>query len=128
MHARSTVSMAFVLLALSSVAAVARAQRDVDLERFSPAVDGRGFLGVQGTRTPGAGRLSYGAMLGYGSNLLELELPDGTRRALISDRVSTWLSAELGLTARSALAAGAVYTPRAGQASGRAARRLPVAR
>ena len=104
MHARSTVSMAFVLVALASVAGVAQAQRDVDLERFVPAADGRGFLGVQGTRTPGAWRLTYGLMTGYASELLAVELQDGTQRSLLSDRVSTWLSAELGLGPRAAVA------------------------
>jgi len=96
--------MAFALLSLSSVVTSARAQRDVDLERFVPAADGRGFLGVQGTRTPGAGRFTYGLMTGYASQLLEVELQDATQRSLLSDRVSTWLSAELGLGPRAAVA------------------------
>jgi hypothetical protein len=96
--------MAIVLVASSSFAAVARAQRDVDLERFVPAVDGRGFLGVQGTRTPGAGRFTYSLMAAYASELLEVELQDGSERSLLSDRVSTFLSAELGIGPRAAVA------------------------
>lgn len=82
----------------------AAAQVDVDVDRFSPALDPRGFLGVQGTRTPGHLRPSYGLFVWYGKGLLEVERPDGSEAILVSDRLSAQLSAELGLLDRGAIA------------------------
>ena len=61
-----------VALIVLCCALPAFAQRNVDLERFVPATDARGFLGVQGTRTPGAGRATYGVLASYGTSLLDV--------------------------------------------------------
>jgi hypothetical protein len=109
-HQRSF-GFGLLLLLLTAAASTASAQRDVDLERFVPAADARGFLGVQGTRTPGAGRYTLGLLTGYSSQLLEVELQDGSEVSLLSDRVSAWLSAELGLGSRAAVAFSAPLVP-----------------
>ena len=105
MQARSIALALLFGVALSPVfVSSARAQRDVDLERLVPAADDRGFLGVQGTRTPGSGRYTLGLIGGYASELLDVELQDGSERALVSDRVTSWLSAEVGIGPRAAFA------------------------
>jgi hypothetical protein len=104
MHARSIGIALLGGLALQLASwSSARAQRAVDLERLVPAADGRSFLGVQGSRTPGPGRPTLGFVTGYASQLLEVELSDGSERALLSDRITTWLSAELGVGRRAAV-------------------------
>src|SRR5262245_9224512 len=83
----------------------ARAQRAVDIERFRPAFDADGFLAIQGTRTPGHLRSSFGAFLNYGHGLLRVErAEDGSEVDAVSDRLGAALSAQLGLWARAALA------------------------
>jgi hypothetical protein len=79
-------------------------QRSVDLERFEPALDGEGFIGVQGTRTPGKDRISLGLFTDYGSKLLRAERGSGAHVELLERRIGGVLSAELGLGQRGALA------------------------
>jgi len=90
---------------LSGPASRALAQeRNVDIERFVPAFDAEGFLGVQGTRTPGHLRTSFGGFAFYGVGPLELGPEDGDEVDFVTHRVSMALSAELGLGERAALA------------------------
>jgi hypothetical protein len=87
----------------------AGAQRNVDIERFEPALDGRGFLGVQGTRTPGAGRPSVGLVTHYGSSLLEIETEGGDSVPLVEHRLAGAFLAELGVGPRIALGFAAPF-------------------
>jgi OmpA-OmpF porin, OOP family len=100
-----TVQQAALALALwVAIPGLSAAQRAVDIERFRPALDADGFLAVQGTRTPGNLRTSFGAFLQYGHGLLAVERADGTEVDAVSDRLAASLSAQLGLWARAALA------------------------
>jgi hypothetical protein len=90
------------LLAVLATSALANAQ-DVDLERWRPALDADGFLGVQGTRTPGPGRVSLGLFTHYSSRLLKSETDAGDEVQPVSDRLSGTLSVELGIAERAAL-------------------------
>jgi OOP family OmpA-OmpF porin len=92
-----------VVCTLCTLSVAARAQRDVDLERFTPALDAEGFLGVQGTRTPGPDRMSLGLFGGYSATLLRVDRGSGGEADLVQRRVSGVLSTELGLGTRVAL-------------------------
>jgi hypothetical protein len=99
---RSAVVLAFtcVLLAAGS----AHAQRVLDLQRFSPAPDGDGFLTIPGTRTPGPFNTNFGLYGNYGSNLLMLRNAlDGTTRPVVSDRVDLDAFFQVGILGRFAL-------------------------
>jgi hypothetical protein len=91
-----------VLVLVFARSAFAQA-RDVDLERWRPALDADGFLGVQGTRTPGPGRISLGLFAHYSSRLLRADSSTGEEVQPVSDRLAGVLSAELGIADRAAL-------------------------
>jgi hypothetical protein len=104
------------MVGCSLLAAPLAAQRDVDIERFQPALDGRGFIGVQGSRTPGAGRPSLGLFAHYGSSLLEAEAQDGELDGardgevpLVEHRLAGVLLAELGIGPRAAVGFAAPF-------------------
>jgi hypothetical protein len=82
----------------------AHAQRDVELSRFQPALDADSFIGVQGTRTPGAGNVAIGLFTDYGGGLLRVDRANGDDAELIAHRMSGTLSIEGGLGGRTALA------------------------
>ena len=88
------------------LAAPALAQQ-VSVDRFTPALDAEGFIAVQGTRTPGSERYTLSLTTDYASNLLEVELADGSRASVIGHRVESQLGAQLGLGSRFAVAATA---------------------
>ncbi len=93
-------------LALSApgVASTASAQRVYDLERFTPAPDSDGFLGITGTRTPGPWNVNFGLFTTYQSNPFVLRrTSDGTTTPVISDRVTSDLFVEVGILGRFAL-------------------------
>lgn len=98
-------------LVLAGSFATAHAQRAVELERFSPALDAESFLGVQGTRTPGKDRMSLGLFGDYGATLLQAERSNGGKVDLLRRRVGAVLSAELGLGSRVALALAMPLVP-----------------
>jgi OOP family OmpA-OmpF porin len=81
----------------------AHAQRAVELERFNPALDADGFLGVQGTRTPGKDRMSLALFGGYSSTTLQVRPIGGGEVDLVKRRSSGVLSGELGLGSAVAL-------------------------
>jgi hypothetical protein len=93
-----------MLFVCGGAASPARAQRSFDIERFVPALDADGFIGVQGTRTPGHLRTSFAAFANYASSLLEADLGAAGDLTPLEHRVALALSAELGLGARAAVA------------------------
>lgn len=86
-----------------------RAQAQVDIERFEPALDADGFLGVQGTRTPEHGGTSYALFTHYGSSLLAVERASGGEVGLVEHRMGGMLALQAGLGARVALAMSAPF-------------------
>jgi len=87
----------FVLGGLLAFAGVAHAQRAVQLERFTPSLDAEGFLGVQGTRTPGSNHMTLGLFTDIASTLLQVDRSSGGSVKLVQRRLGAVLSSELGL-------------------------------
>ncbi|MCA9601999.1 MAG: hypothetical protein KC417_08245 [Myxococcales bacterium] len=91
----------FVLLGTAAgtlTPADARAQdRGVNIDRFRPAFDAEGFLGVQGTRTPGAMRFNTSLWGSWATNPLTITPPT---RMVIGDRLSMNLMVQLGFGER----------------------------
>jgi OmpA-OmpF porin, OOP family len=82
-------------------AAPAMAQRQVAIERLEPAFDRHGFIGIQGTRTPGPLQLDAALWTTWSNRLLELSgLPTGV---VVDHRLSSNLMLQLGLGGRFAL-------------------------
>ncbi|MFI5309484.1 MAG: hypothetical protein ACHQ53_19160, partial [Polyangiales bacterium] len=63
--------------ALLALCTTAHAQRAVQLERFTPSLDAEGFLGVQGTRTPGSDHMTLGLFTDYATTLLQVDRSTG---------------------------------------------------
>jgi hypothetical protein len=94
------------LIATPLIATVARAQtRDFDLERFSPAPDGDGFLSLPGTRTPGPWRWNVGLSLSYAREPLIVN--DPATRGIVSDRLDGNLYFQLGILGQIAVVVNA---------------------
>jgi len=74
-----------------------------DIQRFWPALGANGFLGIDGTRTPGTGRWSVNAFIDYAVNPVELQ---GAQRQTtpVESRLMLHLGGELGLTSRLSIA------------------------
>lgn len=78
-------------------------RRDIDPERFRPALDAEGFLGVNATATPGPWRWNVGLWMNYTKGSLTGATPEGTRD-VIRHRFGGDLQMQLGLGGRFALA------------------------
>lgn len=86
------------------VASPAAAQRSVDVNRMRPALDPDGFLGIQGTATPGHGRWNLGLWLDYAKQPLRFTTIDRGEIDAIRHRFVADLQAQVGLGTRFALA------------------------
>ncbi len=97
--------LSLVMFALSlGLTSSALAQRSLDVERFRPAVDEAGFLGMQGTRPPASLDTTFGVALVYSSSPLTLRRPDGVELDVIAHRLTGDMIAQLGLGGRLAIA------------------------
>jgi hypothetical protein len=96
--------------AMFAFAPSGRAQ--VEIERFEPALDADGFLGVQGTRTPEHGGTSYALITHYGSSLLAVEQAGSGELQLVEHRLAGMLALQGGLGSRLALAMSAPFVLR----------------
>lgn len=86
---------------LSAIGTAAPAQgRTVNVERFAPAYDEAGFIGLNGTRTPEPGRLTLGAVGDLAFDPVELE-----QTVPVETRVVTHVIAQIGLFGRLAVGA-----------------------
>ena len=94
---------ALALLLVFVFALPASAQRSVDIERFRPALDGDGFLGVQGTRTPGSWLWNAGLWLNYSHQTLTARTSTGDAD-VIRHRLLADVQLQVGLGSRAALA------------------------
>ncbi len=79
-------------------ATAARAQRNVDIERFRPAPDADGLLSMPSSRAPGHLRLSAAWWTSYAKDPLELD-----DRALVGERIGTNLVLQLGIGGRASI-------------------------
>ncbi len=85
------------------LATSAEAQRNIDIGRFRPALDHEGFLGMNGTATPGPWRWNVGLWLDYAKDPLTARTDAGTR-AVIDHRFAGDLQLQVGLGGRGAVA------------------------
>lgn len=98
-RASACVCLIFGLYALAGPGP-ARAQ---DVQRFHPALSDQGFLGIDGTRTPGSLRGSMHLWSDLSLGAVELRSPSGNVTP-VQERLMLHLGAELGLGGRGALA------------------------
>ncbi len=92
------------LAALPTVARPAQAQeRALDLSRLQAPLDATGFLGIQGTGTPGAGLADAALTLDYAWRPLVVQTADGRDVPVVDDRVTVDVAMQVGLGARFAL-------------------------
>lgn len=81
----------------------AEAQRSIDIERFRPAVDADGFIGINGTSMPGPWQWNVSFWLNYSKKPLRASI-GGEQTDLIRHRLGGDLAMQLGLGGRFALA------------------------
>ena len=93
----------WVVLAVVSVGASASAQ-GINSERFRPALDRFGFLGINGSGTPGHGRWNLGFFTWYSNRPLRIVYDDGVVDQIIDHRMTGDIFAEVGLFGRWSLA------------------------
>lgn len=97
-----------MLVATPLVAATAHAQRSFDLERFTPAPDTDGFLGLTGTRTPGPFRWNLGLFANYVRDpLVARDTRSGATRSIVGDRLASELFLEVGILGQFAIVVNA---------------------
>ncbi|MCA9536369.1 MAG: hypothetical protein KC593_21955 [Myxococcales bacterium] len=92
-------------------AAPARAQRDLQVDDFRPAHDPNGFMGVQGTSTPGHLRWNVGLFTHYTFGLLRVNPSFTSQQVVVRHRLSMDALFQLGLGGRFALAVDVPFTP-----------------
>jgi hypothetical protein len=81
------------------------AQRALDIERFTPALDDRGFLSLQGPRTPGSALWNLGLFLSYSYRPLDVTPDDLDQPVkLVEHRMTGDLLGQVGLGGRGAAA------------------------
>jgi OOP family OmpA-OmpF porin len=105
------------------------AQADqVDFDLWTPAFDTNGFLGIQGTRTPGPGMMTFGVAAMYMYRPVVLELAGGDERVLLEHAFNNHLTGQVGVGGRLALALDwPVYiNPQSASASAEAASAAPA--
>jgi hypothetical protein len=88
-----------VLFALAGMAGTAHAQRGVNIERLTLALDHQGFIGIQATRTPGPGRWNFGIFASYQIDPLVVRDPDAD---IIAHRVTSNALFQIGIGPRAA--------------------------
>jgi len=94
---------AFVLVLTLGSTAMASAQ-GIDVERFRPSLDRFGFLGIQGSATPGHLRWNLALWTWYSNKPLRVRFVDGTSETVIDHRLTSDLLFQLGLFGRWSLA------------------------
>lgn len=95
---------AIVGLVLALTASTSASAQAINIERFRPALDRFGFLGIQGSATPGHGRFNLGLTSWYSNKPLRIRYADGTGEEVIDNRMTGDLFFEVGLFGRWSLA------------------------
>jgi hypothetical protein len=91
-----------LLMALTASASVSA--QEINIERFRPALDRFGFLGFNGSATPGHARFNLGLFSWYSNKPLRIRYTDGTGEQVIDHRMTGDLFFEVGLFGRWSLA------------------------
>jgi hypothetical protein len=91
-----------LLVAITTSASVSA--QEINIERFRPSLDRFGFLGFNGSATPGHGRLNVGLSTWYSNRPLRIQYSNGTKDQLIDHRMTGDLFFEAGLFGRWSLA------------------------
>ncbi|MBW2547673.1 MAG: hypothetical protein DRH23_03770 [Deltaproteobacteria bacterium] len=89
---------------MALTASVSASAQAINIERFRPALDRFGFLGFNGSATPGHGRFNLGLSSWYSNKPLRMRRADGTRAEVIDNRMTGDLFFEVGLFGRWSLA------------------------
>ncbi len=100
---RARFALSIFVLGIMTMPSLARAQRELDVERFSPAPDGDGFLTITGTRTPGPWRWNLALFLSYANRPLTARFADGTILPMVDHRLGADLLLQLGILGRFAV-------------------------
>ncbi len=99
---RALILVALAAVLLEASAAVAQ-DRTIDVDRFTPALDSDGFLGMQGTATPGPGLWNVGLVLDWTKSPLVLRV-GGEAQDVIDHRLGADFLAQVGIGGRFAIA------------------------
>jgi hypothetical protein len=91
-----------LVMALTASASVSA--QEINIERFRPALDRFGFLGFNGSGTPGHARWNLGLSTWYSNKPLRIHYLDGTQAQVIDHRMTGDLFFEVGLFGRWSLA------------------------
>ena len=89
---------------MALTASVSASAQAINIERFRPALDRFGFLGFNGSATPGHGRFNLGLVSWYSNKPLRIRYADGTGEQVIDNRMTGDLFFEVGLFGRWSLA------------------------
>lgn len=85
------------------------ADRGVNIETFRPTFDRFGFIGLQGSTTPGHKRWNLGLWTNYTWKPLRVELENGSTEIIIDDRIEADLFFQIGVFGRVAFALEAPF-------------------
>ena len=89
----------------------ATAQRELDVQDFSPALDSEGFIAIQGTAMPGHLRWNAGVTLGYARGLLRGPVAlGGDAKLIVRHRLDGTAMFQMGLGPRLAVALELPFT------------------
>ncbi len=77
---------------------------EINIERFRPALDRYGFLGFNGSGTPGHGRWNFGLYTWYSNRPLRIQYTDGLIDTVIDHRLTGNFWSEISLFGRWTLA------------------------
>ncbi len=80
------------------------AQQHVNIERFVPALDNEGFLGLQATRTPGSELWNLGLFFSYGYDPFVVSTREEESVSAVEHRLTSFFSAQMGIGGRAAVA------------------------
>ena len=91
-------------LVMALIASTSVSAQEINIERFRPALDRFGFLGFNGSATPGHARFNLGLVSWYSNKPLRIRYTDGTGEQVIDHRMTGDLFFEVGLFGRWSLA------------------------
>jgi OOP family OmpA-OmpF porin len=95
---------AVVGLIIALAASTLASAQEINVERFRPTLDRFGFLGMQGSATPGHARFNLGLVTWYSNEPLRIRYLNGTGAQVIDHRMTGDVLFEVGLFGRWSLA------------------------